>query len=59
MALFHHYTLQVALGGLALITTYKLAFTGFKFGDGLPGLAAHMAHEWVVLAGRPWSSPGT
>src|SRR5262245_60419810 len=32
VALFHHYTLQVALWGLAAITLYKLAFTGFKFG---------------------------
>jgi Na+/H+ antiporter NhaD/arsenite permease-like protein len=29
---------------------YKLAFTGFKDGPGLGGLAAHMAHEWVILA---------
>jgi Na+/H+ antiporter NhaD/arsenite permease-like protein len=50
VALFHHHTLQVALTGLAAITIYKLGFTGFKFGDGLPGLAGHMAHEWVILA---------
>ena len=50
VALFHHHTLQVALTGLAAITLYKLAFTGFKFGTGLFGLALHMQHEWVVLA---------
>jgi Na+/H+ antiporter NhaD/arsenite permease-like protein len=50
VALFHHATLQVALTGLAAITIYKLAFTGFKFGTGLTGLVGHMAHEWVVLA---------
>ncbi len=50
VAFFHHRTLQVALTGLAAITVYKLAFTGFKFGPGLPGLAGHMAHEWVILA---------
>ncbi|MDX2156844.1 MAG: SLC13 family permease [Hyphomicrobiaceae bacterium] len=50
VALFHHHTLTVALSGLAAITAYKLAFTGFKFGTGLPGLAGHMAHEWVILA---------
>lgn len=27
VAVFHHYVLQVALGGLAVITAYKLAFT--------------------------------
>ncbi len=50
VALFHHYTLQVALTGLAAITLYKLAFTGFKFGIGFSGLALHLQHEWVILA---------
>ncbi|MFZ0849844.1 MAG: SLC13 family permease [Hyphomicrobiaceae bacterium] len=50
VAVFHHYTLPVALTGLAVITAYKLAFTGFKFGDGWQGLAGHLAHEWVILA---------
>jgi Na+/H+ antiporter NhaD/arsenite permease-like protein len=40
----------VALGGLAVITGYKLLFTGFKTGAGLVGLAAHLGHEWVMLA---------
>ena len=50
MALFHRHTLAVALTGLAAIIAYKLAFTGFKGGAGLPGLAAHLLHEWVILA---------
>jgi Na+/H+ antiporter NhaD/arsenite permease-like protein len=50
VAVFHHRTLQVALTGLSVIALYKLAFTGFAFGAGLPGLAAHMLHEWVILA---------
>jgi Na+/H+ antiporter NhaD/arsenite permease-like protein len=50
VALFHRHTLAVALTGLAAIVAYKLAFTGFKGGAGLPGLASHMLHEWVVLA---------
>jgi Na+/H+ antiporter NhaD/arsenite permease-like protein len=50
VALFHHHTLPVALAGLAAITSYKLAFTGFKLGTGLPGLANHMAHEAVILS---------
>jgi Na+/H+ antiporter NhaD/arsenite permease-like protein len=50
VALFHHHTLQVALAGLAVITLYKLGFTGFKTGPGLGGLARHMAHEWIILA---------
>ena len=49
VALFHHHTLQVALIGLGAITLYKLGFTGFKAGPGLPGLGAHLLHEWVIL----------
>lgn len=37
--------------GLVAITAYKISFTGFKSpGDGLAGLAAHVGHEWVLLA---------
>jgi Na+/H+ antiporter NhaD/arsenite permease-like protein len=50
VALFHHHTLYIALAGLAAITAYKLAFTGFKFGLGVAGLALHLQHEWVILA---------
>ena len=50
VALFHHHTLAVALAGLAAITIYKLAFTGFKFGLGFAGLGLHLQHEWVILA---------
>ena len=49
VALFHHHTLRVALAGLAIITLYKLGFTGFKTGAGLAGLGQHMLHEWVIL----------
>jgi hypothetical protein len=50
VALFHRHTLPIALAGLAVITAYKIAFTGFKSGTGLPGLAYHMQLEWVILA---------
>jgi Na+/H+ antiporter NhaD/arsenite permease-like protein len=49
VALFHHHTLQVALTGLAVITLYKLGFTGFKAGPGFGGLGQHLLHEWVIL----------
>lgn len=49
VALLHRHTLQVALTGLAIITLYKLAVTGFKTGPGLAGLAAHLGHEAVLL----------
>jgi Na+/H+ antiporter NhaD/arsenite permease-like protein len=50
IALFHHHTLKVALGGLAVVTLYKLAFTGFSQGPGLAGLVGLLAHEWVIVA---------
>jgi Na+/H+ antiporter NhaD/arsenite permease-like protein len=50
VAVFHRHTLPVALIGLASITLYKVAATGFKFGVGLTGLGLHLQHEWVILA---------
>jgi Na+/H+ antiporter NhaD/arsenite permease-like protein len=50
VATFHHRTLRVSLIGLAAITLYKLFFTGFKTGPGVPGLFAHFSHEWVILS---------
>ncbi|MCC7269219.1 MAG: citrate transporter [Rhodocyclaceae bacterium] len=49
VALFHHHVLKVALTGLAVISVYKILFTGFKFGAGLAGFGAHMGHEAVLL----------
>jgi len=49
VALFHNHTLRVGLTGLAVITAYKLLFTGFKAGPGIPGLISHFGHEWVIL----------
>jgi Na+/H+ antiporter NhaD/arsenite permease-like protein len=50
VAVFQHHSLKVALIGLAAVTLYKLGFTGFKYGAGLPGLVEHIRHEWVILA---------
>lgn len=50
VALLHRHTLAVALTGLAVITGFKLGFTGFKTGPGLEGLLGHLEHEWVILA---------
>jgi Na+/H+ antiporter NhaD/arsenite permease-like protein len=49
VALFHKYTLQVALAGLAAISTFKILFSPFKEGPGIAGFVSHMAHEWVIL----------
>jgi Na+/H+ antiporter NhaD/arsenite permease-like protein len=50
IAFLHRHTLQVALTGLAVVTLYKLAFTGFRGGAGFEGLGALLSHEWVILA---------
>src|SRR5262245_39136727 len=50
VAIFHNRTLQVALTGLALISLYKIGFTGFKEGSGIGGFGLHLLHEWVILA---------
>src|SRR5512134_3200722 len=50
IAVFHKHSLQIALGGLAVVVLYKFAVTGFPQGPGVAGLAQHLAHEWVTLA---------
>ena len=50
IALFHKHTFNVAVGGLIIVTLYKLTVTGFKPGPGVTGLLSHFAHEWVILA---------
>ena len=49
VALFHRHTLLASLTGLAAISFYKIAFTGFKTGPGITGFTAHLSHEWVIL----------
>ena len=50
IALFHRHTLPIALAGLAVITGYKLIFTGFRDGVGFAGLSLHLTHEFSLLA---------
>lgn len=50
IAIFHRHTMKVALAGLVVISAYKIAFTGFKTGPGMPGFIYHCRHEWVILA---------
>jgi Na+/H+ antiporter NhaD/arsenite permease-like protein len=49
VALFHHHTLPIALGGAIVIASYKVLFAPFATGAGLAGLVAHLGHEWVIL----------
>ena len=49
VALFHHHTMPIALGGAALIALYKIIASPFRAGAGVAGFFAHLGHEWVVL----------
>ena len=42
VAVFHHKTLRVASAGLAAVAVYKLLFTGFRQGEGFPGLVLQL-----------------
>jgi Na+/H+ antiporter NhaD/arsenite permease-like protein len=50
VALFHNYTLRVALLGLLAVVSYKYFSVGFARGTGFDGFVSHMVHEWVTLA---------
>jgi Na+/H+ antiporter NhaD/arsenite permease-like protein len=50
VALFHKHVLKIAVTGLVTITLYKLLFSPFATGAGVPGLVAHLGHEWVIVA---------
>jgi len=50
VAAVHERALEVAATGLAAITLYKLAVTGFDGEPGLPGLLTHLGNEWSVFA---------
>ena len=50
VALFHHHTLQVAVGGVVVISLYKILFSPFATGAGLAGWFGHLGHEWVILS---------
>lgn len=50
IALFHHYTFQVAVSGLVVIALYKALVTGTPLGAGFGGVFSVFAHEWITLA---------
>jgi Na+/H+ antiporter NhaD/arsenite permease-like protein len=49
VALFHKRALHVALTGLVVVSLWKILYSPFKEGEGVAGLAAHFAHEAVLL----------
>jgi Na+/H+ antiporter NhaD/arsenite permease-like protein len=49
VAMFHAYTLRIAVGGALTIAVYKILLSPFKAGAGVAGFGAHLLHEWVIL----------
>jgi Na+/H+ antiporter NhaD/arsenite permease-like protein len=49
VALFHNFTLRIAVGGAISIALYKILLSPFATGAGVAGFVAHLGHEWVVL----------
>ncbi|MFM2065461.1 MAG: hypothetical protein RLZZ584_370 [Pseudomonadota bacterium] len=49
VALFHRFTLRIAVGGAVVIALYKIMFSPFRGGTGVAGFVGHLGHEWVVL----------
>ena len=49
IALFHHYALPIAVGGLIVVSLWKIGFSPFTEGEGAAGWIAHLGAEWVLL----------
>ena len=49
VAMFHHFTLRIAVGGAVAIALYKILVSPFKTGAGVSGFMVHLGHEWVIL----------
>jgi Na+/H+ antiporter NhaD/arsenite permease-like protein len=49
VALFHHFTLPIAVSGALVISMYKILFSPFLAGAGVLGWLGHLGHEAVIL----------
>lgn len=49
VTLFHRHTLPIAVGGMVVISLFKIAFSPFEEGAGIAGWLGHFGHEWVLL----------
>lgn len=49
VAAFKKHTLLVSMTGFFVILVYQTLFAAYPTGTGLDALAAHFAHEWVII----------
>lgn len=49
IVLLHRHTLPIAVGGVVLISLWKVGFSPFAEGPGVGGWVAHLAREAVIL----------
>ncbi|HEY7944703.1 MAG TPA: citrate transporter [Casimicrobiaceae bacterium] len=49
VALFHRHTMPIAVGGMIVISLFKMVFSPFAEGAGVAGWLDHLSHEWVLL----------
>ncbi len=49
VTLFHRHTFLIGLSGVVTITLFRLLTGGFREGEGVHGLLAHLHNEWVSL----------
>jgi Na+/H+ antiporter NhaD/arsenite permease-like protein len=50
VAVFHKYTLPIAVTGATVIALYKMFASPFATGPGATGFGIHLGEEWVVLS---------
>ena len=50
VTIFQNQLLRIAIGGLVVVTLYKIFFSGFHQGTGFNGFVQHSIHEWVNIA---------
>ena len=50
ITIFQNHLLRIAIGGLVVVTLYKIFFSGFHQGGGFNGFVQHSIHEWVNIA---------
>ena len=49
VTIFQNQLLRIAIGGLVVVSLYKIFFSGFHQGAGFNGFVQHSIYEWVNI----------